>query len=75
MSIVKEELTHPDIEGMELSILGKTEDESCEDFQIISIEYDNYTTLTPNELIKLGKWFVEQGKRIKKEYTKTGERK
>ena len=78
MAYVVETITHPDIdevyafEEISISVLEKTKGEQIESGRIIDIDMPMIQSYTPKELISLGKWFVENGERIKKEYTKTG---
>ncbi len=75
MSLVNEEIKHPTIDGAEILVLEKTKGEMKPPNTIISFNIDFCSIETPDELISLGEWLIENGKRIKKEYTSTGKKK
>lgn len=71
MSFVKENPKHKELEA-ELSVLEKEKGEMFEPYEIIYIEIENMRSYTPDEVIELGNWLIENAKRIKKCYTSTG---
>ena len=72
MGIIKETIIHPTIGGVEIIVDEKTKDETREPFDIVSLDITFSSIRQPNELVELGNWLVEQGTRIKKQYTSTG---
>lgn len=72
MSLIKETINHPTIEDVEITVMEKSKDEISEPYDIISLDISFSQIRQPNELVELGKWLIEQGKRIKKQYTSTG---
>lgn len=74
MSLVKEEIKHEYLDA-EISVLEKTKGEYFEPYEIIDFNSDSMKTYTPEELIDLGNWLIENANRIKKQYTSTGKTK
>lgn len=73
MAYIKEELNIADI-PITLQVLEKHGEPFWEPWAIIDLEFDNFEKLTPEQLIRLGNFFVEQGERIRKTYTSTGKK-
>jgi hypothetical protein len=73
MAFIQETIKH-EIAEAELEVLQRdpTWETYWDAWQIIYISIPSSSRVSPEELIKLGEWFIEQGKRIKKEYTSTG---
>lgn len=71
MAFVKEEIKH-DVFDATITVLERESSEFSEPWNIISLEIDSFENCTPKELRKLGKWMVEQGKRIGREYKSNG---
>ena len=71
MSIIHEEVQHRTA-GAEVTVMERVRGESVEDWFILSLRMDSMERITPADLCVLGRWLVEQGERIKREYTKTG---
>ena len=71
MSIIKEQIKYEELDA-EISVLEKIKGEHFEPFEIIDLDVDNMRSYTPNDLIKLGEWLIENATRIKIQYTSTG---
>lgn len=71
MSIVHEETVrrYPDAEIM---VSERTRGEAVEDWYIVHLRVDSMERMTPADLCVLGRWLIEHGERIKREYTKAG---
>lgn len=70
MSIVHEEQLHPT--GAEIMVTERVKGESIQDWEIVSLSFDHFSKMTPDDLCDLGHWLIEHGKRIKREYKKSG---
>ena len=55
-----------------LEVDEKSKDETREPYDIVSLDISFSSIRQPDELVELGKWLIEQGTRIKKQYTSTG---
>ena len=73
MAFVKEEIKH-DVFDATITVLEREKSELSEPWNIINFEVDSYENCTPKELRRIGKWRIEQGKRIVKEYKSNGAR-
>ena len=71
MGHIKETIKHPTIPDIEIVVDEKSKDETREPYDIVSLDIF-YSIRQPDELVELGKWLIEQGARIKKQYTSTG---
>ena len=71
MGFIKEEIVHP---RMDVTIIvdEKAKGEEKEPYDIVSLDLSYGEIRKPDELIDLGNWLIDQGKRIKKQYTSTG---
>ncbi len=60
----------------ELGVMIKVEesdnDSLSEPWKIISVEFDDMESITPRELIILGRWLIYQGMRIRREFKSNG---
>lgn len=73
MSIVREEIRPPDIEGVELYVLERVGNEMRRPWAFVSLEVDlGAPDMTPKELRELGHWLIKQGKRMGREYKSNG---
>lgn len=71
MSLIHEETLHH-IGEAEVMVSERTRGESIDDWDIVHLRVDSMGRMTPDDLSELGRWLVEQGERIKRQYTKTG---
>jgi hypothetical protein len=73
MGRIWEEINHPTIDGVEI-IVDQHEQDECfrESYEIVSLDITFSEIKHPDELVELGKWLIEQGTRIKKQYTPKG---
>lgn len=71
MSIIHEETVHSALDA-EITVSERTRGESIEDWYIVHLRVDGMDRMTPNDLCNLGRWLVEHGERIKREYTRAG---
>lgn len=74
MGYILEETEHPTLRDVSITVDEKTKDETREPWNIVSLDITFSSIRTPDELIELGKWLIENGNRIKKEYTSTGKK-
>lgn len=72
MGLIKEEIKHPTIDNVEIIVDEHAKNETREPYDIVSLDISFGSIRTPDELIELGKWLIEQGKFIKKKYTSKG---
>lgn len=72
MGLIKETIKHPTIEDVEITVDEHAKNEDRAPYDIVSLNVAFYSISNPNELIELGKWLIENGKRIKKQYTSKG---
>ena len=70
MALIHEEIEHE--LGPRLMVSEREEGETREPWQFISLEMDGFDEMTPTELRTLGKWLVQQGRRIGREYKSNG---
>lgn len=73
MGYIKEETKHPDFDA-EIVVDEKIKDEVCDEWEIVGLSISSFTVRTPDDLISLGEWLVENGKRIKQQYTPKGKK-
>ena len=71
MGFVTEEIEHDEL-PVTLTMVEREKGETKEPWRFIGIEFDRFESLTPPELRKLGRWLVQEGKRIGKEYKSNG---
>jgi hypothetical protein len=71
MGFIIEEKVNPDF-PVELSVVQREPHESTDPWRFISLRYDDFQSLTPRELRKLGRWLQQEGKRIGREYKSNG---
>lgn len=71
MAFIKEEIEHDEL-NVTITVLEREKSEASEPWSIINIEVDNFENYSPKELRRLGKWLIEQGKRIGREYKSNG---
>lgn len=77
MAYIKEEINHEEFD-IKLEVIER--DKKCgeyfEPWKIIELSMDCFSDrVSPKELRKLGRWLIQQGKRIGKEYTSKGRKK
>lgn len=72
MGLIQETINHPTIDDVEIVVDKKSKDETREPYDIVSLDISFSSIRQPDELVELGKWLIEQGTRIKKQYTATG---
>ena len=71
MGFVTEEIEHDEL-PVTLMTVEREDGETSEAWRFISLEFDHFERLTPPELRKIGRWLVQEGKRIGKEYKSIG---
>lgn len=74
MGLIQEQVQHPTIKDVSIMVDQKSKDEQCEPYEIIGLDIAFADITTPTQLIELGKWLIQEGARIKKEYTATGKK-
>jgi hypothetical protein len=72
MGLIKETISHPTIDDVEITIDEHAKNETRDPYDIITLDISFSSVSNPDELIELGKWLVEHGNRIKKQYTSKG---
>jgi len=70
MALIHEETKHE--LGARLMVSERAKDETRDPWRFVSVEMDGFDNLTPTELRTLGKWMVQQGRRIGREYKSNG---
>ncbi len=75
MGIIQETVVHPTIKNAEIDVDEHSKDETREPYDIVFLCIAGAEIKSPDQLIELGKWLIEQGTRIKKDYTPTGKKK
>lgn len=73
MAYIKEEIKHEYLQEVELQILEREKFEYADPWRIATLQID--AKLSPKEMRELGKWLIQQGKRIGREYKSNGESK
>lgn len=73
MGYIKEEVKHPQFEA-EIVVDETAKREIREDWEIVGLTVSPFTIRTPDDLISFGEWLVENGKRIKQQYTPKGKK-
>ena len=73
MGIIQEEIKHPNT-PITLEIVEHTKDEEYEPWDIVNIELDLMTSVTPSQLRELGQWLIDRSKEISSHYTAKGKR-
>lgn len=71
MAIIHEETSHSDLPATIL-VTERTKGECRMPWEMISLEFDSFEWLTPVQLRQLGKWLIQEGKRICREYKSNG---
>ena len=72
MGICREETKHPDF-PVSFMVVERKKDEFCEPWRIVDLELEfTGERFTPKELRELGRWLVQQGKRIGREFKSNG---
>ena len=74
MGIVREEISHEDL-PVSLAVVEREKGETTEPWRFIRLDVEHFERLTPPELRRLGRWLLQQGKRIGQEYKANGARK
>ena len=72
MGFIKEIISRPTINDVEIVVDEKSKNETREPYDILTLSISFDSISKPDELIELGKWLIQQGTRIKKQYTSTG---
>ena len=73
MGFVTEEIEHDELPVKLTTVERDKESGECrEPWRFIGLEFDHFEELTPPELRRLGRWLVQEGKRIGKEYKSNG---
>lgn len=72
MGLIQETINHPTIDDVEIVVDEKSKDETREPYDIVRLDISFSSIRQPDELVELGQWLIEQGTRIKKQYTSTG---
>lgn len=72
MGLIKETINHPTIDDVEITVDEHAKNETREPYDIVSLDISFSSIEQPDQLIELGKWLIEQGERIKKQYTSKG---
>lgn len=58
-----------------VEVLEKEKNEYVEPWEIVNIELAFSVRLSPKKMRELGKWLINQGKRIGREYNSNGKKK
>lgn len=71
MGYVRETKTH-EATGIVLEVIEREQGEITEPWRFVSLECDGFERMTPRELVSLGNWLAEEGKRLGRERTSSG---
>jgi hypothetical protein len=71
MSIIHEETRHAHLE-VEFSISERTAGEMREPWRFVHLEIDSMSSITPREMRNLGRWLIDEGRRLGREYKSNG---
>ncbi|PTU71457.1 hypothetical protein [Chromobacterium haemolyticum] len=71
MAIVHEETSHDDL-PVTIMVSERTKGEFRTPWEMIDLEFDSFQQLTPTQLRQLGRWLIQEGKRIGREYKSNG---
>ncbi|UJB30281.1 hypothetical protein [Chromobacterium sp. Beijing] len=71
MAIVHEETSHDDL-PVTIMVSERTKGEFRPPWEMIDLEFDSFQRLTPTQLRQLGRWLIQEGKRIGREYKSNG---
>lgn len=71
MALIHEELKHEYL-PVSLTVSERVKGECIAPWAIAHCEVDGMERLTPKELRELGRWLVQQGKRLGREYRSNG---
>ncbi len=72
MGYIVEEIPHPIIRDVSVSIDERVKGEMKDDWEIISLEMRPDIIRTPEEMVLLGEWLISTGNDIKSRYTSKG---
>lgn len=72
MGIVQEYIKHPTIPEVEITVDEHMEGECREPWDIVYLDISFSDIDTPDQLIDIGEWLIQEAKRIKKKYTSKG---
>ena len=72
MGLIHEETNHPELDDVSITVSEIEKGSAADSWQIVSLDVSFATIDTPQDLILLGKWLIDEGKRIKKQYTSRG---
>jgi hypothetical protein len=71
MSIVHEETRHAHLD-VEFLVSERTVGEMREPWSFVSLEIDSMSSITPREMRNLGRWLIDEGRRLGREYKSNG---
>lgn len=71
MAIVQEEVKHEHL-AVELMVSEREKHESRDPWRFVDLNVDNMPKCTPKELQELGRWLIQQGKRLGREFKANG---
>lgn len=72
MALIHEETKHPS-HGVELMVTERQGSEVRDQWRIVSLSIDSFREeLTPRDLRELGRWLIQEGKRIGRAYKSNG---
>lgn len=71
MALIHEETKHK--LGAQIMVSEREQGEVRDPWRFVSVEMDGFEKLTPTELRTLGKWMMQQGRRIGREYKSNGQ--
>ena len=72
MGIIHEDIKHPDF-PVSITIVEREKGEGVEAWRVADLEIEfTGERFTPRELRELGRWLIQQGKRLGKSYTSKG---
>lgn len=71
MSIIHEETCHAHLK-VEFSVSERTAGETRDPWSFVHLEIDSMIDMTPREMRNLGRWLIDEGRRLGREYKSNG---
>ena len=71
MSIIHEETCHAHLK-VEFSVSERTAGETRDPWSFVHLQIDSMIDMTPREMRNLGRWLIDEGRRLGREYKSNG---
>lgn len=73
MGLIIEEIEHDNL-GASITTVQREKGETRDPWHFVHLDVDSINRRTPKELRELGRWLIDQGRRIGREYKSNGAR-